>query len=359
MTCLPAELVHLIIDNHSTSTALALVNRYYNHVVTPTLYEKVVLKTTFALEAFRDTLVTGRPLLRLYPVSLHICHYPENAYNDPKYLNSTIKEILMSVPNLTDLHLTLSPPVTRYLLKDPQYPFLLRMLRMVPTKDALFVEFLRTQPKIENLALMLDSGDADLYFTPGWQSVPSPLEPQILPNLKSIESDRINVSFLVPHHPVTSVSLFHSHKDFEFHNEIAKSLTPLGRLSECIQLWEVPWETGIVSRCFPSLEFCKGSLREFSLEIVPADYRLIEHSVLRFLKNRGDSSYGLANIRNSLSVFSALKKFSLNFHTDWYNDLTAEFCTTVPELSQIDVWRNSCPELQEIILFGITLRGSS
>ncbi|KAG8729215.1 hypothetical protein FRC11_009272, partial [Ceratobasidium sp. 423] len=325
MTYLPSELVRLITDNHSTSAALALVNRYYNLVVTPILYERVVLEGSLALKAFSTTLATGRPLLRQYPASLHICHYPENAYNDPKDLNPRIKELLMNVPNLMDLRLTLNPPAIRYLLNDPQYPFLLRTLRMVPTKDALFIDFLRTQPNIENLVLMSDSGDADLYFTPGWQGVPSPLEPQILPNLKSIESDKVNISFLVPHHPVTSVSLFHSHKDFEFHSEIAKSSAPLERLSECIQLWEIPWETGIVSRCFPSLGFCENSLREYSLEIVPADHRLIEHSVLQFLKNRGDSSYGLANIRDKLWAFPVLKRFCINFHTDWYNDLTPEF----------------------------------
>ncbi|KAJ1300052.1 hypothetical protein OPQ81_011172 [Rhizoctonia solani] len=356
MKDLPTELVYMMVSDHLAAAALTLVNRYYNHIVTPILYGEITLEGCIALKAFGGTLATGRPILRQYPRSLYLFHYPENAHNDTECLKQTIRQILMHVPNLVDLHLTLNPLVVRYLLKEPKYPFMLGKLRMVPTKDSLFIEFLKTQPHIEHLHLMSGSGDDDLYFKPGWHGVSTTLEPQILPNLKSIKSDKASVSFLTPHHPVTSISLFQSHKDLDFHKDLAKSSAPLERLSECIQLWEVPWETGIVSRCLPSLEFCQQSLREYSLDIVGTDYRLIQCSVLLFLKNRDDPSYGLSSVKKGLSAFPELEKFRLNFHIDWYNDLTPQFCETVPELSEFGVWKESCPKLQEVTLFGVTLK---
>ncbi|KDN42282.1 hypothetical protein RSAG8_06949, partial [Rhizoctonia solani AG-8 WAC10335] len=79
-------------------------------------------------------------------------------------------------------------------------------------------------------------------------------------------------------------------------------------------------------------------------------------SVVSFLKERVPPSYGLDIIRNSLSTFSALRKFNLLFSKPGSHDLTSGFCETVPELSRFDVWQKSCPSLEEVTIFGITLK---
>ncbi|KDN42274.1 hypothetical protein RSAG8_06941, partial [Rhizoctonia solani AG-8 WAC10335] len=57
-----------------------------------------------------------------------------------------------------------------------------------------------------------------------------------------------------------------------------------------------------------------------------------------------------------LSTFSALRKFNLMFSKPGSHDFTSGFCETVPELSRFDVWQKSCPSLEEVTIFGITLK---
>ncbi|KDN33418.1 hypothetical protein RSAG8_13488, partial [Rhizoctonia solani AG-8 WAC10335] len=119
-----------------------------------------------------------------------------------------------------------------------------------------------------------------------------------------------------------------------------------------MKVTEKPWESGIVLRCLPSLDFCRKSLSEYSLALqfsLPYNRR----SVLSLLKGRVAPSHGLEIIRTSLSTFSALRTFSLDFHDLHRADVTSEFCETVPELSRFDVWQESCPTLEEVRLFGI------
>ncbi|CAE6541387.1 unnamed protein product [Rhizoctonia solani] len=80
-------------------------------------------------------------------------------------------------------------------------------------------------------------------------------------------------------------------------------------------------------------------------------------SIVLFFKERGTGpSYGLSTLRNGLSAFTALRKFSLSLPSYNQSTITPEFCRTVPELSRLEVWQESCPSLEEVTLFGVILK---
>ncbi|KDN34805.1 hypothetical protein RSAG8_12140, partial [Rhizoctonia solani AG-8 WAC10335] len=266
MPSLPADLFHLIItDWHPSPSAMCLVNKHFNYIVTPILHENVILDGYHALINFGKTLETGRPILRQHPRSLQLSC---SSYFTESF-NRVIKQLLMRVPNIVDLHLKFDSLTMRYLLKELRYPFKLLRLSMNPYKDATFVKFLKTQPEIRHLTLTSNQFNFSYNLTQEWSEVTSPLEPDILPNLESIQSDTESISFLVPHRPITSVSILGSQEDFHFHQILVKSSAPLERLTERVRLEDSPWEAAIVSQCLPSLEFCQTSLTEYSLGIFP------------------------------------------------------------------------------------------
>ncbi|CAE7180353.1 unnamed protein product [Rhizoctonia solani] len=354
MKNLPAELVHLIIrHDRSTSLPLGLANKQYYYIVMPVLYERVTLKGGRAINAFYNTLVMGNPMLREYPRSLHLERVSLTPFDDAGSQRQAVKQLLMHVPNITDLNLALDRSTIQYLLEDPQYPFRLLKLEIFPRKNASFVEFLKTQPDIQQLTLNFDPY-LEHYYPTDWSEVTSPLAPDILPKLKSVQSDMAGLGFLVPSRPITSISISDFQEYTGFHKILAKSSAPLEYLKERIHLKSFSWGTTIASQCLPSLKFCHTSLIEYSLRIFPKSY--VSNSVLFFLED--DRSNSLAKIRGALSAFPGLKKFTLSFRSDQFNDLTPQFCESVPELSRFQVWKECCPKLEEVIIFGIRLIGA-
>ncbi|KDN33862.1 hypothetical protein RSAG8_13043, partial [Rhizoctonia solani AG-8 WAC10335] len=358
MTNLLPERIPLIIPDDATTLALVLVNKHYNDMVTPILYKAATLEGIDDIKAFSYTMVSGRPKLRQYLMHLYIVHMPRDSLwdgTDPDNLIAAlmIKQILMHVPNLIDLALALDEPIYQYLVEEPRYPFKLHSLQMTPIWDDGFFEFLRTQPEIEAVTFWDDLED-DHSPLPG-----APLQLDILPKLGSISGGKRSVSIMVPLHPVTEVTLSGVQRNLDVHEKISQSLAPLDSLSESIRLTEKPWESVIVSRCLPSLGFCWKSLSEYSLSLEVSS-QFDQNSVLSFLKERVAPSHGLEIIRTSLSTFSALRILRLNFYPIHLFDLTSEFCETIPELSRFDVWKESCPTLEEVRLFGlITLKNIS
>ncbi|KAG8793982.1 hypothetical protein FRC12_000946 [Ceratobasidium sp. 428] len=350
----PELLLRLLIDPRSMA-ALASINKYYNHVITPILYGNISLSGSCALTSFSRTMATGRPSLREYPRSLHL----QDIYQPgtlPLELQSAIKELLMHVPNVVNLSLTFEPRTTINLIRGPRYPFRLRRLELVPPTDPLFIELLKTQPMIEHIVLWGEPSGRRFYNPPYW-ATEFPLNPQILPNLKTIWSDRFNANILVPNRPVTHITMFRSQGAFDFHTDIAKTSAPLEYLSEHIELRANPWEANIASRCFPTLSFCHQSLIEYSLHVTfDYQYALNELSISRHLGTSKNPSFGFAKIRECLSAFSRLRKFKLQMDWDYKRDLISEFSISIPELSQFERWKESCPTLEEVNIFGLILR---
>ncbi|KAH7332687.1 hypothetical protein B0J17DRAFT_709698 [Rhizoctonia solani] len=285
MSNLPAELIHLVIDQwRPILKALSLVNKHFNHLVTPILYEKVSLKSHHSMKAFGETLRNGRSILRQYPRFLHLSYL---SYATESF-NCNIIQILAQVPNIIELNLSLGSSTVDFILKEPHYPFSLLRLSIVPRKNASFVEFLKMQPQIRHIILKLDRSWSNYDHRPEWSEISSPLDPSILPKLESIQSEKVDACFLIPCRPVTSVSVFDSQEDLSFHEALAKSSAPLKCLAERIQLKDYPWESYIVSRCLPSLEFCQESLVEYSLGIFPETFRFI--SMEGFVSKAGRSN---------------------------------------------------------------------
>jgi hypothetical protein len=62
-------------------------------------------------------------------------------------------------------------------------------------------------------------------------------------------------------------------------------------------------------------------------------------------------------LREQLSVLTALSTFELRCKR-LRADLTSEFCQAIPELSQFDVWKQTCQALECVSLFGVEIRSS-
>ncbi|KDN33140.1 hypothetical protein RSAG8_13771, partial [Rhizoctonia solani AG-8 WAC10335] len=203
MANLLPELIPLIISDRATSLALALVNKQYNDIVTPILYKVIFLNGIDAIKAFSDTMTSGHPKLCQYPTYLRIYERPVHFSwdgTDPDNLIPVLKQVLMHVPNLSDLTLQVTEPIVHYIIDEPRYPFKLRRLEMPPVRGAIFAEFLRTQPEIEHISLW---GRPDLG---GSLIDTTPLQPDILPKLRLIEGDTTSISIIVPLRPVTEVA---------------------------------------------------------------------------------------------------------------------------------------------------------
>ncbi|KAG8793981.1 hypothetical protein FRC12_000945 [Ceratobasidium sp. 428] len=354
---LPPELLPRLLVDPRSMAALASVNKHYNRAVNPILYRNVSLSGSRALTCFSRTVVTGRPVLREYPISLHLQDiYSTDAL--PLELQSVIKELLMHVPNIANLSLTFEPGTIINLIRVPQFSFKLRRLELVPPIEwELFFDFLKTQPQIEHLTLWGEPNDQNFYTSPHWARPYCSLDPQILPNLKTVWSDRVGACLFVPYRPVTSITIFNSQKNFRFHRELANASAPLEYLSENVHVQDIPWERDIVEWCFPTLGFCHQSLREYSLYITFGSYYENNQSLLESLKLGSHPSYPeFAKIRECLSAFSRLRKFKLHVEWDRRHDLSPEFFSLIPELSQLELWNKSCPTLEEVDVFGFILK---
>ncbi|KAG9087034.1 hypothetical protein FS749_003213 [Ceratobasidium sp. UAMH 11750] len=83
----------------------------------------------------------------------------------------------------------------------------------------------------------------------------------------------------------------------------------------------------------------------------PLDF-VSKHNSIHARLKRYTSSQEFEELRLSLSSFSKLQTFSLS-HERCNNDLPPEFCDSVTELSQLDVWKSSSPSLVSMSLFGV------
>ncbi|KAL5634320.1 hypothetical protein ACGC1H_002407 [Rhizoctonia solani] len=148
------------------------------------------------------------------------------------------QQILVHISNLTRLRLALLVGLTNYLIDNNQYSFNLCRLPIKSLRNATLIKFLITQPEIEEI--VIEPSEFDL---PQWPV--DTLSPDILPKLRSIRSPKADILLLVPHHPVSNVTIFGTNPKLRVHNQIAQSLTPLECFDEYINCdsWEQPWES--------------------------------------------------------------------------------------------------------------------
>ncbi|KAG8708511.1 hypothetical protein FRC11_006417 [Ceratobasidium sp. 423] len=361
MCNLPPELVRAIINYGADMARLALLNKHYNRISTPILYEVVVLVNPRSSLAFSRTLVTGRPVLREHVKSLEILHAPPNTPDNLPSLKLAIKELLMHAPKVTDLTLIIGRGLYQYLFEQPSFPFVLRRfcVESIPELESWLIRFLETQTQIESLRVV-GTGMYDLKRYP--TGAISPLESHLLPNLKEIEAMPTTIANLVPNRPVSRVYVDNSLCIWDgfgrAHSAFQRSSALLTHLSATLapELGTDSWETEILC-FFEEIEWSKESMVELVLKLVHWKLSFDYESLLALLKSSANPSHGFEKLRNQLSEFCSLKKFRLE--CDWFfrdEILPIEFCNTVPELSQFGLWKESCPLLEEVTIFGVSLR---
>ncbi|KAG9088910.1 hypothetical protein FRC06_001784 [Ceratobasidium sp. 370] len=252
MSNLPPELVRLLADYCPKLSSLALVNKHYNRHITPALYQIIILGSVARLKSFSRTMTTGRQLLREYPKSLNI---GTSVVLDQQLsqLATMTKQLLMLTAKITELSLFLPRFIVKYLLQEPRYPFTLRWLCIEPLDSDGFTAFLETQPQIEH---------GHFLYHPV-----HPLNPDILPRLKSIEAAPTTIRNLVPKRPVSIVCIEspidHTQLD-AIHHALSQSLAPLTHLSLQIRTPVFPWYCGVLD-LLSGLEYCRESLKMFTV----------------------------------------------------------------------------------------------
>ncbi|KAG9085737.1 hypothetical protein FS749_004142 [Ceratobasidium sp. UAMH 11750] len=349
MSNLPAELVQLLAD-HSPGqlSSLALVNKHYNHNITPMLYENISIQG-YKLRPFARTIITGRPLLRGYPKSLSISTLFNMTNNHPDKIKPILRDLLMLTYNITYLSLRTSGHVVSYLMEQPDYPFRLRRLRIPepPTSGVHldnFYGFLEAQTQVEEIQLLEPREFARISYGSS-DSLPD-LESSALPHLASVHATSTWVPKLVSGRPVSRVYVNNPITDLELdaiHEALPQSLAPLTHLTIGVHVPLGDFWDALVLDFLSSIEYSRESLCELVLRVHCV-------SVQEQLEYRDSPSYGLDDVRNGIASFSKLKKFQLECS---HNDLSPDFCASVPELAQFQLWEESCPTLQEVILFGV------
>ncbi|CAE6517639.1 unnamed protein product [Rhizoctonia solani] len=134
---------------------------------------------------------------------------------------------------------------------------------------------------------------------------------------------------------------------------LAMSSAPLERLCDSILFGTraVPSELSFVLERLSSLEFCQDSLSQYSLNVFLNSHRGPRAQTFSVT----DLSEQLATIRGALSKFPEMKKFNLTHMNERFRNLSFGYRKSIPELSQFQVWKESCPKLEEVSIIGIIL----
>ncbi|KAG8732646.1 hypothetical protein FRC12_019186 [Ceratobasidium sp. 428] len=352
---LPDDLVRFLIGYCPTKPwSLALVNKHYNHYVTPILYEDVDIYTLRGTRGLSSTMKTGRPHLRNYLKALTVSTLLDPSA-DHEALNRHLRDLLLLTPNLSKLSVLLPAAVTRYLIEEPRYPFSLRYLCMTADSSEKFLGFLRSQNQIESICLWKESRAS---IAPSQhQSAVFLSQPDLLPHLQSIESTGFWIQSLVPSRPVSRVGCDRSDcierlSELRIINcalsQSSASLTYLsiGLLTH-VQIWHME-----ILELLSDIQFCCKSLSELSLRFSIDYVRRMRREVSWILEPRYTPSDAFLLVRERLAMFSSLKKFGLDPPYNWGREISSDVLNSFPEFSGIGLWKESCNTLEEVRLFG-------
>ncbi|KAG8716089.1 hypothetical protein FRC08_009849 [Ceratobasidium sp. 394] len=310
-TILPVELVQLLVDYSVMAElwALALVNKHYNHCLTPFLYENIAIHTLRRIRSLRNTLMTGRPHLRDYPKALTLTTLRDSEPNEA-LLSSSLRSLLLLTPNILRLSLVLPGSVTRHLIEEPRYPFALRRLSMSTVSGEQFLKFLESQEQIEEICFCREKATRTSCRDRRGRLV-TPRQPRlgILPNLKSIEASPFWVHTLVPFRPVTrvafegpgcSVTLAELRSN---NHAIAQSSAPLTHLVIGLRIASNTWYTELLE-AISSINYGWNTLRELTIRIFPEFGAGTKRSVLWLLEvglRPNLSACAMLNIKSQFS----------------------------------------------------------
>ncbi|KAG9085735.1 hypothetical protein FS749_004140 [Ceratobasidium sp. UAMH 11750] len=256
----------------------------------------------------------------------------------------------MLTPNVVDLSLPFKQTIIRGLFDNSVYPFTLRRLCMSGISSEHFATFFRVQNQIEALDLL----EGPHYHEEPLPPRSAPLEPGVLPLLKSVRSIGSTVQHLVPNRPVSSVYIWDTLAPTELSlaiDAIFQSTVPLVALRIGLGIPPYDWDVHIPA-FLTSIKRARESLRELTIGFGPVSYDgwVMETSVEDFLWFR--------RVRASLSGFTSLESFTLEHPFYGGNPLSPELYKLIPELSQFRLWNESCPSLQKVDVFEVVLKRS-
>jgi hypothetical protein len=221
---LPLDLVYSVADYCSIAEihSLCRLNHYFHRATVPILYGRVNLARTSSIGLFCRTILTGRPILRLYPKTIVV----RTPWGDIKEMDTalakSIRVALHITPNLVDLTLCINSTPFATIFKDSNYPFMLRRFAGPLHTSPGFAQFLNKQTLVEELYVS---------HTPRGFSLQR-LDPDAFPDLSSISSSFQTLSSLVPSRPLSSIGCTSlSATEFpDFGELLTRSASPVRRL---------------------------------------------------------------------------------------------------------------------------------
>ncbi|KAG8733158.1 hypothetical protein FRC12_018962 [Ceratobasidium sp. 428] len=356
-TNLPDDLVRSLMGYCPTKPwSLALVNKHYNHYATPVLYQDIEVDTPRGIQGLSSTIKTGHPHLRNFLKVLSVSTLLDPR-PDHEALKPHLRDLLLLTPNISKLAVLLPATITRHLTEESRYPFSLRYLCITEDSSENFLRFLENQNQIESICLLRESRVPNRHPPAVLLS-----QPGLLPHLQSIESTGFWIQSLVPSRPVSRVICDRSdgiERLPELHvinralSLSSASLTHLsiGLLTH-VQIWHVEtlW-------LLSDIQFCCETLIELSVRVFLQYVRHMKREVAWILEQENTPSDGFSPMRERLTIFSSLKKFRLDPPYTWGCKLSPEVLTSFPELSEPNLWKESCNTLEEVTVFDTVLLG--
>ncbi|KAG9123802.1 hypothetical protein FRC07_013920 [Ceratobasidium sp. 392] len=137
-----------------------------------------------------------------------------------------------------------------------------------------------------------------------------PLDPDILPHLKTVYANISEVESLVPGRPISDVSIRGELTPAELAARIpvlAQSLVPLRVLRVTFQISESGLWEGYIFKLFSSISFARESLKELWIAFISSD----KCGVQAFFENQ-DTAMQLQRVRLALAQFPNLECFALD-----------------------------------------------
>ncbi|QRV78862.1 hypothetical protein RhiJN_06877 [Ceratobasidium sp. AG-Ba] len=342
---LPLDLVYSVTDYCSIREvySLCLLNQYFHRSTTPVLYGHVNLINTRSITLFCQTVASGCPTLRHSTKSLTL----RSPWGDIKEIDAlvakSIRIALHLLPNLEDLTLSLAAAPFNAIFQESEFPFRLRRFSGPLYASDGLARFLENQTLVEQLSIS---------HTPRGFALQA-VDPGAFPGLQYISAGFQTLQSLVPSRPLVRINCtaLSSSEFVEFGKLLSRSCAPVRSL-EVVLLRSRKEIVKTVQLFIDSIPTVYRTLEDLHVTLsFPLDF-ISTHNSIRARLKCYSSSQEFEELRLALSNFSKLQTFTLS-HERCNNDLTPEFCHSVTELSQLDVWKASSPSLVSMSLFGV------
>ncbi|CAE6356817.1 unnamed protein product [Rhizoctonia solani] len=343
MVPLPVDIVLCIGEycNRNELCVLSLLSKATCDGIAASLYREITLGNRKSIDSFCNAIINGRTELRNYPRTLSFS--PRTTLI--KTLNTLaphIRQALALTINLTELTLALPSKIVKAVFRDARFAFKLCKFVCPLIPQTKFSRFLREQYMIKDLVIL---GDVRGKINVG-TLIRNPDE-NLLPNLEFVSANYDTLSALIPGRPIgrvtTGTALLGIPHFQTFGATLAQSSVPIHSLSVCISC--APFLLGaVVNHLFESLNENQVFPRVLSMTLVfpertPSDPRMLYPHIQECLQLM------------KIGDLEGLEVLDISAR-DSPCPLTTEFACIVNNLSLIPLWKNLCPSLKQITLFG-------